>query len=98
MKLMTKAIERAIPALYSTENTPTAEKKAAVKFFTPDAQWTWYAVEGEQQENGDWRFFGLVDGMEKEWGYFMLSDLQSVRGGLGLPVERDRHFDGRIPE
>jgi hypothetical protein len=63
-----------------------------VKFFTPDANWTWYVIEGEKQENGDWEFFGLVDGLEKELGGFRLSDLKSVRGGLGLPVERDLHF------
>jgi hypothetical protein len=29
---------------------------------------------------------------EPELGYFRLSELQSVRGNLGLPVERDRFF------
>ena len=38
------------------------------------------------------RFFGYVVGMEAEWGYFLLSELQAVRGGLGLPIERDLYF------
>lgn len=97
MKLLTKAIIDTLPALYSTENVPTKDKKAVVKFFTPDANWTWYVVEGQKHDNGEFTFFGLVDGFEKEWGYFTLSEIQSVRGALGLPVERDRHFDGRIP-
>ena len=37
-------------------------------------------------------FFGFVDGLEREWGYFSLSELESVRGGFGLPVERDMYI------
>lgn len=37
-------------------------------------------------------FFGLVDGFELELGYFSLSELESIGGGLTLPIERDRHF------
>ena len=37
-------------------------------------------------------FFGLVCGMERELGYFSLAELQSVRGPLGLRVERDLYF------
>jgi hypothetical protein len=40
----------------------------------------------------DVTFFGLVDGFEMELGYFSLSEIKSVRGRLGLPVERDLHF------
>jgi len=97
MKLITQEIEQSIPALYSTENVPTEEKVAAVKFFTPDAQWSWFAVEGEKQEDGDWLFFGYVVGHESEWGYFTLAQLLDVRGALGLPIERDLYFDGEIP-
>jgi len=40
-------------------------------------------------------FFGLVIGFEAEFGYFSLSELESVRGPLGLPIERDQHFRPR---
>jgi hypothetical protein len=108
VKLMTQEIRSTIPALYSQENV--ADPKIAVKFFTPDAQWTWYATEGEPidaegercSESGkpeaDWLFFGLVDGFEKDLGYFTLGQLETVRGGLGLPVERDRFFTGTLSE
>jgi len=43
-------------------------------------------------EDGDWLFYGLVDGFEKEWGYFSLKELESVRGPLGLGIERDIYF------
>jgi hypothetical protein len=72
------------------------------KFFTPDAGWTWYAIEGSpvdahgyydtEKEKVDFVFFGLVSGVEVELGYFALSELTSIRGRLGLPVERDRFF------
>lgn len=97
MKLMTKAIEAKIPALYATDGVPVEEKVGIVKFFTPWANWTWYAVEGEKDEDGNWTFFGLVDGQFKEWGYFTLNELAEVRGPVGLKIERDRHYDGKIP-
>ena len=64
------------------------------KCFTPDAQWTWLAIEGEPVKNSenveiDFEFFGLVIGHEKELGYLCLSELEKVKGPLGLPVERD---------
>ena len=87
MKLLTKANRKALPPLYSQEDK-CAEAVAVVKLFTPDANWTWYATEFDGVDT----FFGLVDGFEQELGYFSLSELLSVRGGLGLPVERDMHW------
>lgn len=92
MKLLTQEIIKKIPALYSMDGKPKTERKVIVKFFTPDGQWTQYVLEGEKQENGDWTFFGLVDGFEKELGYFSLNELLKVRGSLRLPVERDMYF------
>lgn len=40
----------------------------------------------------DHLFFGLVSGYELELGYFALSELQAVRGPLGLAIERDLYF------
>jgi hypothetical protein len=61
---------------------------AQVKFFTPDSSWTWYATAFD----GTDIFFGLVIGLYKELGTLSLAELQSVRGKLGLPIERDRYF------
>lgn len=44
------------------------------------------------KEKVDYFFFGLVSGQEVELGYFALSELEQVRGPLGLPIERDLHF------
>ena len=88
MMLLTKEIRGQLPALYSNEETPIDEQKVIVKFFTPDGSWTWYATEFDGEDT----FFGLVDGHEKEWGYFSLKELESARGPLGLPIERDMYF------
>lgn len=92
MKLVTKKIENSLPALYATDGQK--EKKVVAKFFAPWNNWTWYVFEGEKLENGDFEFFGLVNGHEQEMGYFTLSQLESVRGPIGLKIERDRHFEG----
>ncbi|MHB9068775.1 MAG: DUF2958 domain-containing protein [Sedimentisphaerales bacterium] len=96
MKLLPKEIREKIPALYSQDGKG-GKAVVFVKFFTPDSSWTWYATEGEavKDDSGaeiDFQFFGLVDGLEKELGYFMLSELEEVRGQMGLPIERDLHW------
>ena len=90
MKLLTKAILRQLPPLGSQEEKGMGAV-AVVKLFAPDSSWVWYASEFD----GEDLFFGLVDGFEKELGYFRLSELKQVRGKLGLPVERDRYFKPR---
>jgi hypothetical protein len=88
MGLQTKEIVDQLPPLYSTENVDWENKVAIVKFFTPDSNWTWYAVEFD----GSDLLFGYVIGFEPEWGYFSLLELESVCGPLGLPIERDLYF------
>ena len=88
MQLLTNAIRAKMPPLYANEEQGL-EALAVVKFFTPDAQWTWYASEFDGEDT----FFGLACGFEAELGYFLLSELQAIRGAFGLPVERDRYFE-----
>ena len=64
-----------------------------VKLFTPDASATWLITEA-YPEGSDIRLFGLMDlGLgDPALGYAMLSEIEDVRGKLGLPVERDLYF------
>jgi len=87
MQLLTKEIIEKLPRLGSTDDQGM-KAVAQVKFFTPDAGWTWYATEFDGVDT----FFGLVIGVERELGHFSLSELQSIRGRLGLSVERDLYF------
>jgi hypothetical protein len=63
---------------------------AYLKWFTPDADWTWYVTELDPDKG---ICYGVVSGLETEWGTFTLQEVQQVRGSLGLPVERDLHFE-----
>lgn len=84
-KLLTKALEKALPPLYASDGTPTADQVAVVKFFTPASSWTWYAIEYDPESR---TFYGLVDGQECEYGYFSLDELES----LGGTINRDMYF------
>ena len=102
MKLLTKEIRKKLPPLYSQDGKGS-KAIAHVKYFTPDANWTWHSIEGEPvlDESGkevDFRFFGLVDGHCKELGYFVLSELESARGPMGLPIERDMYWQPKTLE
>ena len=87
MKLMTEEIKKKLPKLYEQEDKG-GDAIAYVKFFTPSSSWTWYITEFD----GEDMFFGLVDGHEKELGYFSLKELQSVKGPMGLLIERDLYW------
>jgi hypothetical protein len=87
MKLLTQEIREKLPPLYSQEKLG-GKTVAYVKFFTPDSNWTWWAIEFD----GEDLFFGLVEGHCRELGYFSLSELQNLCGPLGLPVERDLYW------
>ena len=84
MKLLTKALEKKIPALHSGTNT------AYVKWFAPWTNWSWLVMEYDPQ-TGD--CFGFVEGLEKEFGYFNIKEIENLKGPYGLKVERDMWFD-----
>jgi len=92
MKLLTKEIRKKLPPLYSQDGKGS-KAVAYLRLFTPDSGWTWHLTEGSPiTEDGreiDFQFFGLVEGQCKELGYVMLSELETVRGPMGLPIERD---------
>ena len=79
--------EMKIPKLYETEeiSNPTCH----VKLFTPDSVFTWFIIELSIDED---TCYGFVKGFESELGYFSLKELESIKGALGLGVERDISF------
>ncbi|TFF17225.1 DUF2958 domain-containing protein [Jiella endophytica] len=68
-----------------------------VKLLTPDANATWLLTELDPADPDI--AFGLCDlGMQSpELGSVRISEIASIRGKLGLPVERDRHFSADKP-
>ena len=76
---------------YANTTDDGSDLRPVVKFFTPDGSGTWLI--SELLPDGD-TMFGLCDLGDgcPELGYVSLSELQSVRGKMGLRVERDAHF------
>jgi len=70
---------------------PDIDFKPVVKLFTPDAQCTWLLTELGRDDIA----FGLCDlgAGFPELGFVSMTELRALRGPLGLPVERDEHFD-----
>ena len=67
-----------------------------VKLFNPVGAATWLLT--ELDADGD-TLFGLCDlgfGFP-ELGSVSLAELETVKGPLGLGIERDRHFEARFP-
>ncbi|CUJ52893.1 Protein of uncharacterised function (DUF2958) [Achromobacter xylosoxidans] len=71
---------------------PDFDPAPVVKLFTPDAGATWLLTEIDP-DNHD-HAFGLCDlgWGEPELGWVSLRELATVRGKLGLPIERDVYF------
>lgn len=97
MLLMTKELEKKLakyPIGYQEGKMEDAE--VVVKYFNPCGAGTWLITEGEKQENGDWLFFGYCNIFEWEWGYVMLSELESVKLPFGLSIEREIYGSGGL--
>lgn len=96
MKLLTKAIEKKLEKFpLNSQDGKGVEAKVVCKFFAPVGSWTWYVLEGDIQEDGDWMFFGIVvNDYGAEYGYFSLKELENLKLPFGLKIERDLYFEG----
>jgi hypothetical protein len=92
MKLLTKALIEKLIANGRESRERDVDHAPPVKLFTPDANATWLLTEVDPQ-NPD-QAFGLCDlGLgTPELGYVSLQEISTLRGPLGLPVERDLYF------
>lgn len=94
MKLFTKSQQT---QLLANGHHPGQDHVPVVKLFTPDAGCTWLLTEIDPEDQA--YAFGLCDlGLGfPELGSVYLPEIRSLRGRLGLPVERDRCFTGTYP-
>jgi len=102
MKLLTQEIRKKLPPLYAQDGKG-GKAIAYLKLFTPDSGFTWWITEGSpiKDKNGnevDFHFFGLVEGQFKELGYVSLKEIEEARGPMGLPIERDLHWQPKTLE
>ena len=86
MELIPQEIKNKIPKLYETEkqNDPIVY----VKLFLDG--WTWYITELSIDNNICFGY--VISPFESELGYFSLNEIKSIKGSLGLDVERDLSF------
>lgn len=74
--LMTDEMLEKVPELYAQEDVALADKQVHAAYIIPfRSNWTWYMTEYDR-ESGD--AFGLVLGIEPEWGYFNLEELKEL--------------------
>lgn len=95
--LMTKELEKKLSKYpLGSQYNKGMNAEVIVKYFNPCGAGTWLITEGEKQENGDWLLFGYCHIFEWEWGYAMLSELESVRLPFGLSIERELYVTGGV--
>lgn len=95
--LMTKELEKTFSNYpIGSQDGKGMDAEVVVKYFNPCGAGTWLITEGEKQEDGDWLLFGYCHLFEWEWGYVMLSELESVRLPFGLSIERELYGTGGI--
>ncbi|HEV9128696.1 TPA: DEAD/DEAH box helicase family protein [Streptococcus pneumoniae] len=74
--LMTDEMLERVPELYAQEDVALADKEVHAAYIIPfRSNWTWYMTEYDR-ESGD--AFGLVLGIEPEWGYFSIEELKEL--------------------
>lgn len=74
--LMTDEMLERVPKLYDQEHTDLADTQVHAAYIIPfRSNWTWYMTEYDR-ETGD--AFGLVLGIEPEWGYFNIHELEEL--------------------
>jgi len=91
LELMRKACQlQGTPLTHDNtdENGETISPYFTVKLFDPCGSWTWFV----QDWDGSDICFGFVVGHYPEWGSFSLSELASVKGGLGIGIEIDTGY------
>lgn len=97
MKLMTKELEKKFKDFpLGSQDGKYGLARVIVKFFNPCGIGTWLITEGEKTEDGDFEMFGychLGNDEDAELGYVRLSELEEIKGPLGIGIERDLYFE-----
>lgn len=86
MELIPKNLLNRIPKLYETEEQ--IDPIAYVKLFLDG--WTWFITEISIDNNICFGY--VISPFGAELGYFSLEEIKSIKGTLGIGVERDLSF------
>jgi hypothetical protein len=78
-----------LPALYATDGMK--QREVQIVIFHAYTRWTWYVVEGEQQDD-DWLLFTYCRSgfgeQDDEFGYVSLNELESLPDILAYVPEQ----------
>ena len=86
MELIPKELINTIPKLYETEEQ--TDPIAYVKLFLDG--WSWFITEISIDNNICFGY--VISPFGAELGYFSLEEIKSIKGSLGIGVERDLEF------
>ena len=86
MELIPKELINTIPKLYETEEQ--TDPIAHIKLFLDG--WTWFITEISIDNNICFGY--VISPFGAELGYFSLEEIKSIKGTLGIGVERDLSF------
>lgn len=92
MKLMTEEVKKRFEKQGNTEDMKAEEIKIIAKFFNPCGQGTWYCFEYDPKDKIFVAYVNLMGKEFAETGSVSLEEIESVKGPLGLGIERDKFF------
>ena len=101
MEIITESIRQQLVENFNTNRErqergqPELDHQPVVKLFTPDGGCTWLLSELDPETDVAFGLCDLCLGYP-EIGYVSVDELRRLRGGLGLPVERDLHFEAKM--
>lgn len=97
MKLLTKELLERFNKVGRQEEVK--DPLVITKFFNPTGAGTWFATEYDPQSKNFFGYVSIFGDWNDEWGYFSLTELESLRGPFGLGIERDIYFkESKISE
>lgn len=91
MELILQSVLKKLPPLYSTKNTSSDKVKVPIHLFSPWGSFDCYIFEYDPAERVARAFIKM--GGQEEIGLVSIDELESVRGPLGLKIERSVHWD-----
>jgi len=91
MRLMTDALIKRLAQL-GDQDVP--DPIIAAHFFDPCGSADWYVTAYYPEDNVIFGWAEIVPGMG-EWGYTSVAELQSIKGPLGIGIERDLYWKER---
>lgn len=91
MKLMTKEIEKRFNEI-GCQDGKGEDAVVVLKIFNPTGAGTWYLTEYDPDNRLFFGFASIHGGLDDEWGYVSLTEMEQVKLPFGLTLERDLHF------